>query len=68
MYANKCVCGFTIDLNHTFLCKKGGFISRGHNELRNITASLLGEVCKDVLVEPDLSPLSGEILIPKTAH
>ena len=56
------------DLNHAFSCKKGGFISSRHNELRNITASLLGEVCKDVCVEPDLFTLSGETLIPKTAN
>ena len=55
-------------MNHAFSCKKGGFISSRHNELRNITASLLGEVCKDVCVEPDLSALSGETLIPKTAN
>ena len=64
----KCVCGSNFDLNHAFSCKKGGFISSRHNELRNITASLLGEVCKDVCVEPDLSTLSGETLIPKTAN
>ena len=63
----KCVCGSNFDLNQACLCKKGGFVSNGHDELGNITASLLGEVCKNVCAEPDLSALSGETLIPKTA-
>ena len=33
-----------------------------------MTASLLGEVCKDVCIEPELSTLSGETLIPKSAN
>ncbi len=33
-----------------------------HNEIRDITAGLLTEVCHDVRVEPDLQPLSGESL------
>ena len=64
----KCVCGFYFDLNHAFLCKKIGFISKHHNDVRNITASPLREVCKDVCVEPNLSELSGETLVPKTAN
>ena len=31
-----------------------------HNEIRNLTASLLTEVCHEVQVEPTLQPLSGE--------
>ena len=33
-----------------------------HNELRNVTASVLQEVCHDVALEPPLQPLSGEQL------
>ena len=33
-----------------------------HNELRDFTASVLQEVCKDVALEPPLQPLSGEQL------
>ena len=32
-----------------------------HNEVRDITAELLTEVCNDVAIEPSLTPLSGEI-------
>ena len=33
---SKCVCGSNFDLCHAFSCKKGGFISHRHNELRNM--------------------------------
>ena len=33
-----------------------------HNEIRDVTATLLTEVCHDVLLEPDLQPLTGEII------
>ena len=39
-----------------------------HNELRDLTASLLSEVCHDVGVEPLLQPLSGEILAGRSAN
>ena len=33
-----------------------------HNDIRDLTAELLNETCIDVSVEPNLLPLSGEIL------
>ena len=38
-----------------------------HNHIRNTTANLLIEVCKDAHVEPQLQPLSGETFFEKTA-
>ena len=38
----------------------GGFPTIRHNEIRDITASLLTEVCSNVATEPHLQPLSGE--------
>ena len=55
-----CECGAYFDLQHALSCKKGGFVSLRHNHLRNITASLLNEVCKDVMVEPPLQTLTAE--------
>ncbi len=46
-----CACG-TID--HALSCPKGGFPTQRQNEIRDITADLLTEVCNDVRVEPDL--------------
>ena len=56
----KCVCGGIFNIEHALSCKKGGFINIRHNELRDITAELLQEVCNDVSVETLLTPLSGE--------
>ena len=39
-----------------------------HNNLLDITAALLKEVCRDVKVEPQLQQLSGELLNERTAN
>ena len=43
------------------------FPSIWHNEVRDLTATLLTEVCHDVCVEPDLQPLTGEQMNNATA-
>ena len=46
---------------------KSGFISIRHNEVRDlVTAEILSEVCKDVEIEPQLQPLTEEILCNKS--
>ena len=39
-----------------------GFPTIHHNEIRNLTVSLLTEVCPNVAVEPHVQPLSEEAL------
>ena len=39
-----------------------------HNEVRDLTAELLQEVCKDVQTEPKLVELTGEIFKHKSAN
>ena len=41
-------------------CPRGGFPSKCHNLIRDITANLMTEVCEGVATEPPLQPLSGE--------
>ena len=43
--------------------KKGGFVTIRHNQVRNITASLLNEICNDVQTQS----LPGEHFDAKTA-
>ena len=43
-------------------CHTGGFPTIRHNDVRDITASLLTEVYHNVATEPPLQPLSGEAL------
>ena len=57
-----CACGTKFSLEHSLSCPKGGFPSIRHNEIRDLTANLLTEVCSDVCIEPHLQPLSGEAL------
>ncbi|XP_057290771.1 uncharacterized protein LOC130613444 [Hydractinia symbiolongicarpus] len=57
---SNCICGVRFDLSHALSCKKGGLVTLRHNEIRNITADLLKEVCKDVRVEPSLLEINGE--------
>ena len=57
-----CICGHHFTVEHAFICSRGGFPSIRHNELRDITAGLLTEICRNVGTEPPLQPLSGEQL------
>jgi hypothetical protein len=38
-----------------------------HNELRDFTAGLLAEICRDVVLEPPLESLTGEAFLNPTA-
>ena len=57
---SSCVCGKPMIVEHAFSCPFGGFPSIRHNELQDITATLLSEVCFNVHTKPPLQPLSGE--------
>ena len=63
-----CVCGSPNNVDHTMTCKKGGFICIRHDEVRDLTANMLKEVCHDVSTEPTLLPLEGEHLQYRTAN
>ena len=54
-----CVCGSSFSIDHVMTCKRGGFTILRHNEIRDMTAKLLSEVCHNVATEPPLQPLSG---------
>ena len=55
-----CGCGQRNSIDHTLICKKGGYVFMRHNNLRDLNADLQREVCRDVVVEPSLLPLSNE--------
>ena len=63
---SSCVCGSTFTVDHALSCPMGGFPTLRHNELRDLTASLLEEVCTNVSREPLLQPLSGESVTMST--
>ena len=63
-----CVCGKSFNVEHAFSCPCGGFLTIRHNEIHDLTAKLLSEVCPDVGVEPALQPLESEPLQYATAN
>ena len=64
----KCDCGNGMTVEHALSCAKGGFPTLRHNEIRDLTANLLTEVCNDVCVEPDLQPVMPHQLTGATAN
>ena len=48
-------------------CPTGGTTIIHHNEVRDIVANLLTEVCHDVRIEPHLQPLAGDTLSTHSA-
>ena len=63
-----CVCGKTFNIDHALNCPRGGFPSVRHNEIRDITAEVLTEVCHGVGKEPHLQPVTEELLSHQTAN
>ena len=58
----------SLHVEHALSCPKGGFRSIRHNDIRDLTANLLTKVCSDVCIEPDLQPITGEVLTGATSN
>ena len=63
----QCICGASFDVTQALSCKKGGFITLRHNEVRDITSELLDEVCVDVRKETVFQEVNNEDL-PRVAN
>ena len=63
-----CACGRSFTVEHALSCSRGGFPIIRYNEIRDLTASLLTEVCHDIRVEPDLQPVTTEMLTSSTSN
>ena len=63
-----CICGSHFTVDHALNCPRGGFPSIRHNEIRDITAELLSEVCHGVGIEPTLQPVTDEQLSLRTVN
>ena len=55
-------------IGHVLSCPNGGYPSIRHNEIRDLTAALLSEVCHKVSTEPHLQPMTGEVMIGLSAN
>ena len=49
-------------------CPPGAFPTIRHYEIRDLTGTLLTEVCHDVSLKPVLQPLTGEVLNHATSN
>ena len=63
-----CACGISFSVEHALSCSKGGLPSIRHNEIRDLTAKLLTEVCSQVATKPELQPVSSEEFSLSTAN
>ena len=61
-------CGSSFQVDHALSSPYGGFPSIRHNELRDLTAHLLTEVCHNVGIESELQPLDGTRMDHRTAN
>ena len=50
------------NVTHALNCKKGGFVAMHHNNLRDSEADMLSKIVNDVETEPELEPVTGEII------
>ena len=57
-----CACGKPNSIDHALICKLGGYTHLRHNHLRDTLSHLLDVVCKDVVNEPHLLPVTNEDL------
>ena len=55
-----CLCGQKLNVIHALNCKKGGFVTIGHNKMDDFEANLLRIVHNDVEVEPQLQQVDNE--------
>ena len=60
---SQCLYGQIFDITYAMNCKRGGFITMCHNEIRDFEANLLSKVCNDVETEPTLQPVPKEQLL-----
>ena len=64
----ECQCGSPFNSDHAMTCKTGGFICSRHDEVRDLTAQMLREVCQDVRVEPPLIQTNGRTFEHRSAN
>ena len=65
---SKCDRGNSFTVEHALSCARGGLPTIRHNEIRDLTANLLTEVCNDVRIEPELQAVTTERLTGATAN
>ena len=57
-----CMCNKTFSVEHALSCPCGGFPTIRHNEIRDITAHLMSDICHNVGIEPPLQHVMSETM------
>ena len=57
---SECVCGASFTVDHHFTCPHSGYPTLHHNEIRDITAQLMSEICPNMTTSPTLLPVTNE--------
>ena len=65
---SQCVCGMAFTVEHALSFPCGALPSIRHNEIRDLTAKLLTEVCHNVATELTLQSLTGEQFSHRTSN
>ena len=60
--SSTCASGTPFSVDHAMSCHKGGLLTLRHNEICDLAAELLREVCHNVSVEPRMQALDGECI------
>ena len=63
-----CNCGTSFSVDHAMTCRMGGLPTIRHNEIHDITATLLTEICHNVATEPLLQPLTNDSFVHRSAN
>ena len=67
-FAHYYVCGVSFSTDHAMICPHGGMTIVRHNEIRDLTTDWMNEVCTETEKEPQLQPLFGENILPRTSN
>ena len=55
-------------VQHALSCKKGGFVSIRHNEVRDSPAEILKQTCSDVSIETPLQRITNKTFQIRTSN
>ena len=61
-----CICVNAFSVDHALSCNRGTFLIHHHNNIRDLTAGLLLEVCHNICLEPELQRLDNESFLRRT--